>query len=53
MFVCPAYGQIVESLSHPMFDCPVTSVWRDTMFIEIRSVVRQVAGGVDKVRNWH
>ena len=37
---CPACGQGVESLSHLMFDCPATSAQRDTMFDEMRSVLR-------------
>jgi hypothetical protein len=34
-----------------MFDCPATSAQRDTMLDEIRSVLRQVAGGAEKLRN--
>jgi hypothetical protein len=43
--------QGVESLSHLMFDCPATSVQRDTMFDEIRSALQDVAGGAEKLRN--
>jgi hypothetical protein len=49
--LCPACGQGVESLSHLMFDCPATSVQRDTMFDEIRSALQDVAGGAEKLRN--
>jgi hypothetical protein len=45
------WGQGVESLSHLMFDCPATSVQRDTMFDEIRSALQDVAGGAEKLRN--
>jgi hypothetical protein len=48
---CPACGQGVESLSHLMFDCPATSVQRDAMFDEIRSVLRDVRGGAERLRN--
>jgi hypothetical protein len=41
----------VESLSHLMFDCPATSAQRDTMFDDIRSVLRDVAGGAEKLGN--
>jgi hypothetical protein len=34
-----------------MFDCPATSAQRDTMFDEIRSVLRDVRGGAEKLRN--
>jgi hypothetical protein len=34
-----------------MFDCPATSAQRDTMLDEIRSVLRQVVGGAEKLRN--
>jgi hypothetical protein len=34
-----------------MFDCPATSVQRDTMFDEIRSALQDVAGGAEKLRN--
>jgi hypothetical protein len=34
-----------------MFDCPATSAQRDTMFDEIRSVLRDVCGGAEKLRN--
>jgi hypothetical protein len=30
-----------------MFDCPATSVQRDTMFDEIRSALQDVAGGAE------
>jgi hypothetical protein len=48
---CPACGQNVESLSHLMFDCPATSAQRDAMLDEIRSVLRPVVGGAEKLRN--
>lgn len=48
---CPACGQGAESLSHLMFDCLATSVQRDTMFDDIRSVLRGVRGGAEKLRN--
>jgi hypothetical protein len=32
-----------------MFDCPATSAQRDTMLDEIRSVLRDVAGGAGKI----
>jgi hypothetical protein len=34
-----------------MFDCPATSAQRDTMFDENRSVLRDVRGGAEKLRN--
>jgi hypothetical protein len=34
-----------------MFDCPATSAQRDTMLDEIRSVLRPVVGGAEKLRN--
>jgi hypothetical protein len=34
-----------------MFDCPATSVQRDTMFDEIRSALQDVAGGAEKLRS--
>jgi hypothetical protein len=34
-----------------MFDCPATSVQRDTMFDEIRSALQDVDGGAEKLRN--
>jgi hypothetical protein len=55
---CPACDQGVESLSHLccyfihlMFDCPATSAQRDAMFDEIRSVLRDVRGGAERLRN--
>jgi hypothetical protein len=48
---CPACGQNVESLSHLMFDRPATSAQRDTMLDKIRSVLRQVVGGAERLRN--
>jgi hypothetical protein len=47
----PACGQGLESLSHLMFDCPATSVQRDTLFDEIRSALQDVAGGAEKLCN--
>jgi hypothetical protein len=34
-----------------MFDCPAISAQRDTMLDEIRSVLRDVAGGAEKLCN--
>jgi hypothetical protein len=43
--------QGVESLSHLMFDCPATSAQGDTIYDEIRSVLRDARGGAEKLRN--
>jgi hypothetical protein len=40
----------VLSHCHLMFDCPATSVQRDTMFDEIRSALQDVAGGISMCR---
>jgi hypothetical protein len=34
-----------------MFDCPATSAQRDTMLDDIRSVLRGVRGGAEKLRS--